>query len=899
MSRMGRVSIKVKLWGLAGVPVIGALLLASMVIGDSRQQAAKAAAIGSIEDLAQLTGTMTGALHALQTERAATALSEGLEARPVTVSEGGGEARRSTPASVAAAAKRARDRLVEARTATDECLRVLERILTSVDLSRLPPRLGRDLAAARARLGGLGAFRVHLDADPVAIDDVLKPLSDVDASLIRAAAGMSELTDDGELLRNIQSLVAVLELEERASRQHALLAHTFASTQFAPGAFKTFVTLTTEEQIYREVFTTNASESALSLYSASLSDPRVKRADEMRRVALESTDDSLIVDYDAWSEAQQGRIDQLVTIEHEAMNGMKRAASTKVVATQKTVRNSVGLSVVVLALSAALALVIMRGISRSLEDLGLAAARVRQTRDYATRARKTTDDELGVLTDAFNEMLAGIQARDEELEHHRKNLEALVAARTSELGKRNEAMRLVLDNVEQALVTVRADGTMESERSAAFERIFGCPASHQHFADRIADNDPRTREFLRMTWEAAVEDLMPLELILDQMPKSLHREGRHLTIDVKPIAPDGTFGGALMMITDVTAAVEARREQESQREYVKVFERVMRDRAGTIEFVAETGRLVDAVVGRTKTDLALVMRDVHTIKGNAAIWDVVSVAKVAHELETFVVDEQALPGGEQIAALSAVWKRFAARAAELLEATTSATRAEVSRDEIEAILVEVRKIDNHDALERTIDRLGHEPTQVRFERVKVQAETLARKLHKPTPTVVIDAAGVRLPAPRFAPFWQSLIHVVRNTMDHGIEAPEAREAAGKQPSGTLTLRSRVTADELSIEVGDDGAGIDWDRVRAKAGAMGLPAKTRRDLEQALLSSGFSTAEKVTEISGRGVGLGATLGECQRLGGRVEIVTEIRRGTTFRFLFPRRKNELSRPASAAA
>ena len=899
MSGMGRVSIKVKLWSLAGVPVVGALLLAAMIIGDSRQQAAKAAAIGSIEDLAQLTGTMTGALHALQTERAAGALSEGLEARPVAASERGGEVRRSSPASVAAASKRARDRLIEARAATDQSLRALEEILASVDQSRLPPRLGRDLADARAGLGGLGAFRAHADADTVALDDVLKPFDDVDASLIRAAARMSELTDDGELLRNIQSLVAVLELEERCSREHALLANTFASTQFAPGAFKTFVTLTTEEKIYREVFTTNASESALALFSASLSDARVKRADEMRRAALESTDDSLTVDHDAWSEAQQGRIDQLVTIEHEAMHGMERAASAKVVSTRKRVRNSVGLSVLVLAFSAALALVIMRGISRSLGDLGWAAARVRSTRDYATRSRKTTDDELGVLTDAFNEMLAGIQARDEELEHHRQNLEALVATRTSELEKRNEAMRLVLDNVEQALVTVRSDGTMESERSAAFERIFGSPTSHQHFADRIADNDPRTREFLKLTWEAAVDDMMPLELILDQMPKSLHREGRHLTINVKPIAPGGSFGGALMMITDVTAAVEATREQESQREYVKVFERVMHDRAGTIEFLSETGRLVDAVVGRTKTDLALVMRDVHTIKGNAAIWDVMSVAKVAHELETFVVDEQALPSEDQIAALSAAWKRFSARAAELLEGMTSASRAEVPRDELEAILVEVRKIHDHDALERAIERLGHEPTQVRFERMKAQAESLARKLQKPTPRVIIDSAGVRLPAPRFAPFWQSLIHVVRNMMDHGIESPEVREAASKSASGTVTLRSRLTEDEVAIDVGDDGAGIDWDRVRAKAAALGLQTTTRRDLERALLSSGFSTAEAVTEISGRGFGLGATLGECQRLGGRIEILTELHRGTTFRFVFPRRRNELSRAPSAAA
>lgn len=471
--------------------------------------------------------------------------------------------------------------------------------------------------------------------------------------------------------------------------------------------------------------------------------------------------------------------------------------------------------------------------------------------------------------------------------------------RTSELGKRNEAMRLVLDNVEQALVTVRSDGTMESERSAAFERIFGTPAENQHFADRIADREPRANAMLKMSWDAAVEDVMPLEIVIDQMPKSLHHEGRYLTINAKTIEADGKFGGALLMISDVTAAVEAMREQETQREYIKVFERVMHDCDGTIEFIAETGKLVDSVVARANTDLALVMREVHTIKGNAAIWGAMSVAAVAHELETFVVDEQRMLEDEQIAALAGAWKQFTDRVNALLASSPSTARAELPHDEIAAILVKVRKLHDHDELERAIDRLGHEPTQVRFERMKDQAESLALRLHKAPPEVVIDADDVRLPSPRFAPFWQSLIHVVRNMMDHGIEAPERREAMGKSPRGTLSLRSRMTADEVTIEIVDDGAGIDWDRVRAKAAAAGLPTKTRRDLEAALFSSGFSTASAITETSGRGVGLGATLGECQRIGGRMEIDTELHRGTTFRFVFPRRRDELSRAPPVAA
>ncbi len=891
MPTLRRASIRLKLWSLAGVPVVGALLLAAMIVGDARQQAVRAAAIGSIEDLAQLSSIMAQPLHALQKERAWTALVEGLEVRPPHARDAEAARGAARPFQRDAALSRASSQLTAARAATDESLVHLDAFLAERDLSRLPPRLARDLADARAHVAELGPFRSGADAKAAPLDSVLKVFGGINVSLIRANAGLSELSDEGELLRRIQSLVAVHEFAERASRQHALLAHAFASTQFEPGAFKTLVTLMTEEQLYREVFMANASDSARALYDTARADPRVRRAEELRAAAIASTDEDLAIDHDAWFDAQQGRIDRLAAIEHEAIAGMRRAASARVADTRRTVTNGVAVSAFVLIVSVALAFVLVRGLSRSLEVLGEAAAHVRQTRDYRTRATKTADDEFGALTDAFNEMLAGIQARDEALESHRQNLEATVAQRTCELEKRNREMRLVLDNVDQALVTIHRDGTMEPVHSAAFERLFGVPAVDEHFADRIAGHDPRARAFLRMGWEAACDDFLPLEVVLDQLPKILHREGRHLTLGFKPIlTPEGQFSGALMVITDVTATMDSVRESERQREYIQVFERAVKDRLGLLGFVSDTSKLVDAVSSRSIGEVDHVMRLVHTIKGNAGLWDVTSVAKVAHEIESFVVEERSLPPDEQIDALRDAWSAFVARVGGLLASTAQASRVDVDDEEIEALLAMVRQRRDHAEVERAIGALRDERTEVRFNRMKDQAETLARKLGKPKPDVDIDDGGVRLPASRFAAMWQALGHVVRNVMDHGIERPEVREAAGKPPGGALTLRSRATSDEVVIEIGDDGAGIDFERVREKAAAVGLPSATRRDLEAALFSPGFSTAEQVTDVSGRGVGLGVALHECRRLAGRVETETERGKGTTFRFRFPRALGE---------
>jgi two-component system chemotaxis sensor kinase CheA len=175
---------------------------------------------------------------------------------------------------------------------------------------------------------------------------------------------------------------------------------------------------------------------------------------------------------------------------------------------------------------------------------------------------------------------------------------------------------------------------------------------------------------------------------------------------------------------------------------------------------------------------------------------------------------------------------------------------------------------------------------MRFRRVDADVERLALRLGKPKPAVVIEAGGVRLPARRFGSFWASIVHVVRNMLDHGIESPEARLRAGKSAAGRIILRATETADRVLVEFEDDGAGIDWKSIAARARAAGIRCATQHDLETALFASGVSTAAEVTEISGRGVGLSAVLERCRALGGSAHVSSTKGVGTRFVFAFPR-------------
>jgi two-component system, chemotaxis family, sensor kinase CheA len=136
-----------------------------------------------------------------------------------------------------------------------------------------------------------------------------------------------------------------------------------------------------------------------------------------------------------------------------------------------------------------------------------------------------------------------------------------------------------------------------------------------------------------------------------------------------------------------------------------------------------------------------------------------------------------------------------------------------------------------------------------------------------------------------------LTHAVRNSLDHGIEPPEIREGAGKDPEGMLKLRALQEGSHVVIEVLDDGAGIDVEKVRRNAIERGVitaeraAQMTERELLQLIFLPGFSTAAAVTNISGRGVGMDVVRTNVEKIGGKVEIDSRVGKGTTLRLRIP--------------
>ena len=207
----------------------------------------------------------------------------------------------------------------------------------------------------------------------------------------------------------------------------------------------------------------------------------------------------------------------------------------------------------------------------------------------------------------------------------------------------------------------------------------------------------------------------------------------------------------------------------------------------------------------------------------------------------------------------------------------------------------------HDNLHRTLLQLEHNtrdlqqsvmsirlvPISIVFSRFPRMVRDLATKLGKQVELKMIGET-TELDKGLIEKITDPLTHLVRNCLDHALETPDIRIGAGKKPGGTITLQASQTGGRIVLDVMDDGAGLNRQKILSKAAERGIPASdsmTDEEVWHLIFAPGFSTAETVTDISGRGVGMDVVLSNVQSINGRVTISSESGKGTRVTISLP--------------
>lgn len=571
-------------------------------------------------------------------------------------------------------------------------------------------------------------------------------------------------------------------------------------------------------------------------------------------------------------------------------------SQTSLLAQRKAVfRDALGVGLAALLLGGLGASLIASSLGRRLRAIGGVAEAI-AAGDLEQRAPEVRGrlDEIDVVSVAFNAMLdrirdlvAAIQrsAKDEQ-----ERLERLVAERTLDLDRRNGELKRVLDNVGQGFITLERSGKLSAARSRVLGEWFGAAAQSESFVELLASVAPERAQWFELGWQSLWEGVLPAEVCLEQLPRRVTVGERELGLEYRPILDAaGELEQVLVVVTDLTDVLARSRAEAHEREVTGLFTKLIADRTGFLEFFAEAHALVEHIaaavastVAATRVETVALTRAIHTLKGNAAIYGLETVAGLCHELEQRLVEGVRLVAADG-EPLRRRWREISAKVKTLVEGKSG--KIEIEDAEYSEILSAIERGVSHVELKRRIQAWQLEPAAVRLTRMAEHAKALAERLGKGPIDVQIESNHVRVEREHWAGFWAACVHVVRNAVDHGLEATEEREALGKRVPATLRFTTAISGDRFVVEFSDDGRGIDWAAVLTKAQSLGIRAETPEQQKEALFADGVSTKSEATEVSGRGVGLAAVRQACVALGGRVDVQSQLGSGTTLRFIWP--------------
>jgi signal transduction histidine kinase len=505
-----------------------------------------------------------------------------------------------------------------------------------------------------------------------------------------------------------------------------------------------------------------------------------------------------------------------------------------------------GLGVVI---TIAVGLLLRRRVSQPIVALNRAVAELTQGR--ATRIAVASRDEVGQLAAAFNNMAATIV-------------------------ERTRSLKLVFDSVGEGLITCDRTGKLVGEPSARAREWFAEPAADSSTADYLAGGDPAWAGLFAVCFEQLVEGVLPFELCADQMPAEVVRNGRIYELKYRPVIDDGKLQRVLVVASDVTEPRELARKERQARDVYALSSFGLRDPSGYNDFVKEiTERLSRARRGQS------VMMELHTVKGSAGVVGCELFAEAVHDCESHMVEDSA-----DIGAIDGVVAQFQGLCKTADKAIGSGDNdfVVVRRHEYHQLLsllqiTDAGLLDRARQLARSwsMHRVGSS-----FDRL---AKTGIKSAEKQGKRVVVQISGDQICVPKgtLDELWSTLSHLVRNAVVHGIETEEERVVAGKPREGQITLDAQLHDNALNISVRDDGRGIDWQALAGKL-SQAEPANDN-DRVELLFREGSSTAEQVSELAGRGVGMNAVRQAVLALGGKIDVRSTRGQGTTVEISVP--------------
>ncbi|WP_087746697.1 MULTISPECIES: ATP-binding protein [unclassified Acidovorax] len=523
------------------------------------------------------------------------------------------------------------------------------------------------------------------------------------------------------------------------------------------------------------------------------------------------------------------------------------------------------------------------------------------SQDFTHRVPVTRQDEIGRSLMAFNTMVEKIQQSSELVRQKSADIQAM------------------LHYIPQGILTLQSGGLIHPEFSehltALLERrdIAGQTVADVVFAGSNLGVDAKDQA-LAAIGACIGEEAMNFDFNAHLLPREIVRpqpDGSTRTWELgwSPITSEGgTIERLMLCIRDVTELRQLAHAAHAQQQELAIIGQILgMDREKFQSFIAGATAFLQAnerLIGQAATNAAArpaaideLFRNMHTIKGNARTYGLQQLTDVVHAAEqrydqlrqdpaAWATDtlQSDLAGVREMLAIYQMVNEVKLRDRSAGAPAANGQMVAMEREQVEALalaLSDAAGSDDVAALRTATAQAAnalHGWVGVRLSDALsgplASLPSLAQELDKEPPLVQVNDADIVLRHQVADMLRDVFTHLLRNSMDHGIEGAATRVSAGKPPAGSIVIDMALNEEHLQLRIADDGRGLDLERIRAKAQQAGLlephDAPSDEALVQLIFEPGFSTAAAVTAVSGRGVGMDAVKAFVAEHGGNVAL-----------------------------
>jgi len=521
--------------------------------------------------------------------------------------------------------------------------------------------------------------------------------------------------------------------------------------------------------------------------------------------------------------------------------------------------------------------------------------------DNVDKIDLNTNDEFGQMAQSLNENIIVSARLHEEIYELNTNLEKRICEKT-------DKVTTLLNNAGQGFLIFDKDFKIDEEYSRECEKLLGKDLAHKDISSFLFLDKNKAQSF-----KSDIEDMLnttnPIaqKAIISLLPKELILNKRALKIEYKILENNNI----MLVITNISAQKKLERKVKKEQDILKMIVTIMSDSDIFYDIKKDFEYFIkhlEEYVNHKKTslnNLNELYRTIHTFKGSFLQLFMNNTAKHLHKVESelseLLVNSTLISNQDIIEFLGKTnfnefIKEDLKNINELLGSKFLGNDNIVYIDKqviknIEKQYINIMKqtsIDTKNAycLLDDIKYLSQKSLKSQLKAYPRLALQTAQRLEKEIYEFEIIGDGNTLVPDSFKPFLKSLVHMFRNSVDHGIETPEERVELDKDEIGTISCSFISEDNNLQIIISDDGAGINLDKIKQKiSDNIDISNLSDDDIYAYIFKDNFSTKDEITQNSGRGVGMSAVKSELDKLNGTIKIQSELNIGTTFVFNIP--------------